>query len=133
MLIDVIIEGQTPLLCNKFTDAAAMAATNGSRASAVGDKGTPREQAEARLYTGHDGKCVIPQPNIFRAIIDAGAFFKAGKSKNHDAEIEPNPCLCLHSLRRNSHRTQRPVGSGHSARANPEHRRPDSLSPALLP
>ena len=82
MLIDVTIEGQTPLLCNKFTDAAAMAATNGSRTSAVaGDKGTPREQAEARLYIGQDSKCVIPQPNVFRAIIDAGTFFKAGKSK----------------------------------------------------
>jgi hypothetical protein len=82
MLIDVTIEGQTPLLCNKFTDAAAMAATNGARASAAaGDKGTPREQAEARLYVGQDSKCVIPQPNIFRAIIDAGTFFKAGKSK----------------------------------------------------
>ena len=33
MLIDVTIEGQTPLLCNKFTDAAAMAATNGARAT----------------------------------------------------------------------------------------------------
>ena len=81
MFIDVTIEGVTPLLCNKFTDAASMAATSGTRGSAVGDKGTPHEQAEARLYTGQDGKYVIPQPNIFRAIIDGGTFFKAGKSK----------------------------------------------------
>jgi hypothetical protein len=81
VLINVTIEGVTPLLCNKFTDAASMAATNGTRSSAVGDRGTPREQAEARLYVGQDNKHVIPQPNIFRAIIDAGTFFKAGKSK----------------------------------------------------
>lgn len=44
-LIHVSIEGMTPLLCNRFTDAAQLAATNGSSASGVGDKGTPREQA----------------------------------------------------------------------------------------
>lgn len=80
-LVDVTIEGTTPLLCNRFTDAAAMAATSGNRMSAVGDKGTPREQAEVRLYLGHDSKPCIPQPNLFRCIIDAGTFFKAGKSK----------------------------------------------------
>jgi hypothetical protein len=81
VLIDVEIQGTTPLLCNKFTDAAAMSATNGTRVSAVGDKGTPQEQATARLYIGHDGKPCIPQPNLFRCLIDAGTFFKAGKGK----------------------------------------------------
>ncbi len=80
-MIDVTISGTTPLLCNKFTDAAAMRATSGNSVAAVGDKGTPREQAEARLYIGHDGKPCIPQPNLFRCLIDAGTFFKAGKSK----------------------------------------------------
>lgn len=79
--ISVSIEGTTPLLCNKFTDAAMMAATNGSRSSAIGDRGTPREQAESKLYVGHDGKFIIPQPNVLRCIIDGGKFFKAGKSK----------------------------------------------------
>lgn len=80
--ISVTIEGTTPLICNRFTDAAQMAATNGTRASAIGERGTPREQAEVKLYRGADDKTlVIPQPNIFRAIIDAGTFFKAGKSK----------------------------------------------------
>jgi len=79
--ISVVIEGTTPLLCNKFTDAAQMAASSGTRGTAVGDKGTPKEQAEARLYIGHDDKPMIPQPNLFRCIIDAGKFFKNGKSK----------------------------------------------------
>lgn len=79
--VDVTIEGTTPLLCNRFTDAAQMAATNGNRLASVGEKGTPTEQAQARLYIGHDGNPIIPQPNLFRCLIDAGQFFKAGKSK----------------------------------------------------
>ena len=79
--INVTIEGTTPLLCNRFADAAQMAATNGNRLSVVGEKGTPREQAEIRLYVGHNGKPMIPQPNLFRCLIDAGKFFKHGKSK----------------------------------------------------
>lgn len=79
--IDIVIEGTTPLLMNKFHDAAQMAATNGTRLSSIGEKGTPREQASLKLYVGHDGKPMIPQPNLFRCIIDAGTYFKAGKSK----------------------------------------------------
>jgi hypothetical protein len=79
--VNLTIEGTTPLLCNKFTDAAQMSATSGNRMSAVGDRGTPLEQAESKLYIGHDDKPMIPQPNLFRCLIDAGTFFKAGKSK----------------------------------------------------
>lgn len=79
--VNVRISGVTPLLCNRFTDAAQIAATNGTRLSATGDKGSPQEQAASKLYIGHNGKPMIPTPNLFRCIIDAGAFFKAGKSK----------------------------------------------------
>lgn len=79
--ISITIQGSTPLLCNRFTDAAQMSATNGNRSSLVGDKGSPREQAEARLYLGHVGRPMIPQPNLFRCLIDAGKFFKHGKGK----------------------------------------------------
>lgn len=80
-LISVTIEGTTPLLCNKFTDAAALKASAQTASSLTGDKGSPREQAEQRLYLGHDDAPIIPQPNLFRCLIDAGKFFKAGKSK----------------------------------------------------
>ncbi|TVM31211.1 hypothetical protein [Oceanidesulfovibrio marinus] len=79
--LHITIEGVTPLLCNKFTDEAQMSATNGTRSSAIGDRGTPREQAATKLYLGHDGKPMIPQPNLLRCLIDAGKFFKSGKSK----------------------------------------------------
>jgi len=80
-LINVTIEGTTPLLCNRFTDAAQQKATSGTGISLNGDKGTPLEQATQKLYIGNDGKPMIPQPNLFRCLIDAGKFFKAGKSK----------------------------------------------------
>lgn len=79
--IKVAIQGTTWLLCNRFTDAAAEKATNGTKATITGDRGTPREQAEQKLYRGTDGKLVIPQPNIFKCIMEGGKFFKAGKSK----------------------------------------------------
>jgi len=80
--IAIKIEGITPLICNRFTDAAAMKASSGSTVSTVGHRGTPQEIAEGKLYlSAQDGKPCIPQPNLLRCIIDAGSFFKAGKSK----------------------------------------------------
>lgn len=96
--ITITIEGVTPLICNKFTDAAAMSATTGTRSAAIGDKGSPMEQARQKLYTSADGeRFTIPQPNLFRAIIDAGKFHKAGKSKvtTQKSSIIP-ACVDLH-------------------------------------
>jgi hypothetical protein len=79
--VSATIDGTTPLLCNRFGDAAAMGAGEKVRISGPGDKGTPREQAESKLYVNNSGKLIIPQPNIFRCLIDAGKFFKVGKNK----------------------------------------------------
>lgn len=79
--IRIRIDGKTPMLCNKFTDEAQMAATAGTSLSTNGDKGSPKEQASKKLYIGSNGKPMIPQPNLFACIIAAGKFFKAGKSK----------------------------------------------------
>lgn len=81
MNIKLQIEGITPLLCNRFTDEAQMSASNSTRISTIGDKGSPRAQAVQKLYIGHDNKPIIPGPNMFRCLIEAGKFFKAGKSK----------------------------------------------------
>lgn len=83
MNIKIVVQGISPLICNRFTDAAALAATNGTRSSLVGDaKGTPKEQAEGKLYYGHDQQTlIIPSPNVFSCIVAAGMFHKAGKSK----------------------------------------------------
>ena len=79
--IKITVEGLTPLICNRFTDEAAMKATSGNKIGLVGDKGTPKEIAESKLYTDSKGKEIVPGPNLFRCLIDAGKFFKAGKSK----------------------------------------------------
>lgn len=79
--IKVRIEGVTPLLMHRFSDEAAMAATSGTRSSIATDHLPPKEAAEQTLYKNGDGSVIIPQPNIFRCLIDAGKFFKAGKTK----------------------------------------------------
>jgi hypothetical protein len=81
MEIQVQITGTTPLLMNSFSEAAQAAATSMTRAVSAGDRGTPHEQAERKLYTGEGGRIVIPQPNVMRCIVDGGAFFKAGRTK----------------------------------------------------
>jgi len=79
--INVTIEGKTPLLIHRFTDEDQQSATTGNRTSTNGDRGTPKEQAEQCLYKSPKGEIIIPQTNIFRSIIDAGKYFKSGRSK----------------------------------------------------
>ena len=41
----------------------------------------PQEIAESKLYTSDDGTVGMPQPNLYRCLIDAGKYFKAGRTK----------------------------------------------------
>lgn len=80
--ITVELTGISPLICNKFSDAAAMASSNGTRgSSAATDRGTPLDIATSKLYVGHDEKPMIPQPNLLRCLVDGGKFHKVGKSQ----------------------------------------------------
>lgn len=82
MKFDIEITGTTPLICNRFTDAAAESATNGTRSSmATADRGTPQDVCASKLYTGIDGAAMIPQPNLLRCLIEGGRFHKVGKSQ----------------------------------------------------
>jgi len=81
MEIAVEIKGVVPILMSKFGDDSALQVEGGTSRVMVGEKQTPRQQAEARLYTSSDGTPIIPGPNIFAAIIAAGIFHKVGKSK----------------------------------------------------
>lgn len=81
MKIKVTIQGVTPLLMNRFTEAAETGVTGGHSPSLRGDKGTPREQAEPKRYADNKGELYVPGPNIFACIIAAGTFHKAGKNK----------------------------------------------------
>lgn len=75
----IAVHGQSPLLMNRFTDEAAAKVSAGTSLITIGSRGTPREQAIPRLYTSSDGAPMIPGPNLFRSIIDAGTFHKAGR------------------------------------------------------
>lgn len=79
--VQVTIEGVTPLLMNKFTDEAMAKADSGTAMAVVGDRGTPREQATPKVYTDSKGRPVIPGPNIFASIMQAGVYHKAGKKQ----------------------------------------------------
>ena len=81
--ISITIEGKTPLLMNRFTGANQLESTEGTRASIKTSDGDDVTDMAARaLYLDDDGKTpIIPGPNLFRCIIDAGKFFKIGRSK----------------------------------------------------
>lgn len=82
MDVSIRIEGTTPLICNKFTDAAAEAASNGTRTSmAATDRGTPLEIARSKLYGLDPDKPTMPQPNLLRCLVEGGRFHKAGKTQ----------------------------------------------------
>lgn len=80
--IHVSIQGEAPLLMNRFTEAAAAKVSAGSSSAiTTGTKGTPREQAEPKLYLTPDGRPMIPGPNVFAGLIAAGTFHKAGRKQ----------------------------------------------------
>jgi hypothetical protein len=81
MFFKVTIVGVSPLLCNKFTDAAALAVSGNTSAVMRGQKPPPREQAQAKLYLDSNGKPTLPGTNLMRSIVNAGSFVKSGKSK----------------------------------------------------
>lgn len=81
MKIKVTIEGVSPLLMNRFTEESEIKVGGGTSVTFSGDKGTPRQQAEPKRYSDNKGHLFVPGPNIFAALIAAGAFHKAGKSK----------------------------------------------------
>lgn len=83
MKIRITIEGASPLLMNRFTEKAEIAVSGGTRPTfeSSGERGTPREQAGTKAYRDNAGMLFVPGPNLFSALIAAGTFHKAGKSK----------------------------------------------------
>ena len=94
-----VIEGITPLMCNRFTDEQAQRATSGTRgSSANADRGTEREIAESKLYLNNKGQPSIPQANLMRCIVGGGSYHKIGKKQITTKESSLlYSCLCLES------------------------------------
>lgn len=81
MEIKITLGGVSPLICNRFTEAAQQAVSQSSGSTFRGDKGTPREQAKPKVYTGIKGRPVLPAVNLLASFVEAGRFIKSGRSK----------------------------------------------------
>lgn len=81
MKVECKIQGVTPLLMNRFTEANEVRVSSGRSPIVGGESGTPRDQATLKAYREEKGDLYIPGPNIFSCIIQAGKFHKVGKSK----------------------------------------------------
>lgn len=81
MLLKCSIQGVSPLICNRFTEAAQAKVESNTAATFNGSRGTPREQAEAKVYRDSTGHAVLPAPNLLASIIEAGKYIKSGRSK----------------------------------------------------
>jgi hypothetical protein len=81
MKIIATISGNNSILMNRFHEENEIKVSSGVSTVAIGDRGTPREQAEKKAYRDKKGKLYIPGPNIFSCLIEAGKFHKVGKSK----------------------------------------------------
>lgn len=79
--VNAMITGITPLLMNRFSDAAALDATNGQRLSTSRERPAPEDDARSRLYIDEAGNIIMPQPNILMSMTAAGIYFKSGRSK----------------------------------------------------
>ena len=95
MRTSVTISGVTPVLMNRFGEAAEVAVGSGTRPTFSGSKGTPREQATTKLYAETNGQLYIPGSNIFACIIAAGIFHKVGKKQltTNKSSLIPAGCI----------------------------------------
>lgn len=95
MYINLTLTGVSPLILNRFTEAAALAATAGSRSTKKTSSETPEEICESKLYRSDDGVIGLPTMNILASIREAGRFFKAGKRQLTTGETSMIPAFVL--------------------------------------
>ena len=79
--LKVRLEGVSPLITNRFTDESAEEATSGTRGVSNGDRLSPHDDAESRLYKDEDGTIVVPACNLLASFMDGGRFHKIGKKQ----------------------------------------------------
>ncbi len=76
MLVEVQIQGITPLMCDRFTNDLLL---KGPKSVNGAEDLPPIEQAKAKLYVDDSGRSVFPADNLMACIVDAGRFIKIGK------------------------------------------------------
>jgi hypothetical protein len=80
MLIDVTIEGITPLLQHRFNEEAEVKISNGTGSSIPRAK-TPRDEAEKVCYRLPDGRLYQPSTHVLQSFRTAGKFHKVGRKQ----------------------------------------------------
>jgi hypothetical protein len=90
MIIDIVIEGITPVIFDRFYDALLVGRDSGT--TNRGTELTPLEQAKSKLYLDAEEKPYVPNTYIFACIIAAGRFIKVGKRQlsTRDETIIPS-------------------------------------------
>lgn len=78
MLIEVTVQGVTPLMIHKFTNASI---EKGPKSTGGKQELPPKEQAERCLYKDDKGTCIFPADNLLAAFIDAGRHIKVGRKQ----------------------------------------------------
>lgn len=79
---NVHLDMGSPLLINRMTEDAVvdLMAPKGAKKK-IKFYGTPREEAEKKVYRRHDGVCMFPTENIVQAFKYAAAEYKQGNSR----------------------------------------------------
>ncbi|HEX6826626.1 MAG TPA: hypothetical protein VF077_09965, partial [Nitrospiraceae bacterium] len=77
MLIDITIQGLTPLIFDKFS--AETLVDKGPKAVGKGTEINPQAQAKAKLFLDEKDRPLLPQEYLLKAVIEAGRFIKIGK------------------------------------------------------
>jgi hypothetical protein len=75
---EVTISGISPLMVNRFHEAAQAEATSGVHSQAR-DPLTPDQDSEGRLYRLPDGNCYFPAENLRQSMITAAGRHKIGR------------------------------------------------------
>src|SRR3990172_582916 len=81
MRIKVKIEGTRPCMLNRFSEKSAVSATNGTSEVLKSNANlTPQQEAEQGIYYDSTGKQpIVPMPNMFACLREAGKYHKIGK------------------------------------------------------
>lgn len=93
-IIEVTIVGTSPLLQNRFTEAAEKASGSSTR-RVVTTQQLPRDRAAERTYKTTDGKYYHPGTAIARALRESGANHKMRGSRKSIKFIVPSAVLVM--------------------------------------
>ena len=78
MLIEVTIQGITPLMIHKFAHESL---DKGPKPTNSKQELPPKDQAEKCLYKDDKGVCIFPADNLLSAFVDAGRYIKVGRKQ----------------------------------------------------